>query len=275
MKDLRMRKLFHPSTGKILITPLDHGITLGPIDGIVNIRDTVAKLCHSKVNAVVLHKGNIHVCKDIFKENRDMAVIMHLSASIGFSPNQLRKVLIASVEEASKTGVDAVSIHINIGNDFDYQMIKDFGKISEECNQWGIPLIAMMYPRGDMVDEYNVQNALVSARVAMEIGADVVKVNYTDKYSFEKIVNAVDIPVVIAGGENHHDKKRLLQTIRDAIDVGASGVAIGRNVFQDNHMQGIIESIDLVVNHGADPEDLIQTIYRGSVANGERERDLV
>lgn len=60
---------------------------------------------------------------------------------------------------------------------------------------------------GDMVDEYNVQNALVSARVAMEIGADIVKVNYTDKYSFEKIVNAVDIPVVIAGGENHHDKK--------------------------------------------------------------------
>ncbi|MNI91740.1 putative aldolase LsrF [compost metagenome] len=84
-----------------------------------------------------------------------------------------------------------------------------------------------------------------------------VKVNYTgDKKSFEKIINSVNIPVVIAGGDFHKDGFQMLQTIRDAIDVGASGVAIGRNIFQSKQMEQIVECIDMIVNYGAKPEEV-------------------
>ncbi len=259
MKDLRLRRLINHKTGKLLITPLDHGVTLGPICGIQDIRSTVKTMSKTQVNAVVLHKGNVVYCGDIIYKSESLAVILHLSASVGFSPNNDRKVLVASVEEGAKLGVDAVSVHINLGNEFDYQMINDLGKVSEECQKWGMPLLAMMYPRGKNIDERDLNCNMVAARVAMELGADIVKVNYTgDKKSFEKIVNGVNIPVVIAGGTFDEDGHKFLKDIKDAMDVGAAGVAIGRNVFQRSDMVRYINGIDAIVNQGADLKGALQ-----------------
>lgn len=261
MKDLRLRKLICQKSKRMLITPLDHGVTLGPIDGISNIRETLYALSKTKINSVVLHKGNIINCGDILSENKDLSVILHLSASIGFSPNNERKVLVACVEEGARLGVDAVSIHINLGNDFDYQMINDFGHVSDECQKWGMPLLAMMYPRGKGVDEKDINNNMIAARVAMEIGADIVKVNYTgDKKSFEKIVRGVNIPVVIAGGEFSNDSEKFLCDIKDAMDVGAVGVAIGRNVFQRKDMASYIAAIDSIINNDEGITDSLKLI---------------
>jgi fructose-bisphosphate aldolase/2-amino-3,7-dideoxy-D-threo-hept-6-ulosonate synthase len=266
MKDLRFRRLINNKSKKLLITPLDHGVTLGPIEGIYNIRDTVDALSKTKVNAVVLHKGNIINCKDILKGNRDLSIVLHLSASVGFSPNKERKVLVACVEEGAKLGVDAVSIHINLGNDFDYHMINDFGRVADECQKWGIPLLAMMYPRGKGIDEKDLNLNMVAARVAMEIGADIVKVNYTgDKKSFEKIISGVNIPVVIAGGEFDDDNQKLLSDIKDAIDVGAAGVAIGRNIFQRRDMKSYIAAINAIINEEATISDALKSIQRRKI----------
>jgi DhnA-type fructose-1,6-bisphosphate aldolase and related enzymes len=261
MKDLRLRRLVCQKSKRLLITPLDHGVTLGPIDGISNIRDTLHALAGTKVNSVVLHKGNIINCGDVLSENKDLSVILHLSASIGFSPNNERKVLVACVEEGARLGVDGVSIHVNLGSDYDYEMINDFGHVADECQKWGLPLLAMMYPRGKGVDEKDVNNNMVAARVAMEIGADIVKVNYTgDKKSFEKIVRGVSIPVVIAGGAFSDDSEKFLSDIKDAIDVGAAGVAIGRNVFQRKDMADYIAAIDSIVNNDEGINDALKYI---------------
>jgi fructose-bisphosphate aldolase/2-amino-3,7-dideoxy-D-threo-hept-6-ulosonate synthase len=266
MKDLRLRKLLNHKSNRLLITPLDHGVTLGPIDGIYNIRETVKELSRTEINAIILHKGNIINCRDILMNNRDLSVALHLSASIGFSPNNEKKVLISRVEEGARLGVDAVSIHVNIGNDYDHQMLTDFGRVADECQQWGIPLLAMMYPRGKGINEKDPVYNMVAARVAMEIGADIVKVNYTgDKKSFEKVVNGVNIPVVIAGGEFKNDEGKLLKDIKDALDVGAKGIAIGRNIFQRPDMADYITAIDAIVNNDAEVNDALQVLLRRKI----------
>ncbi len=266
MKDLRMRRLFNNSSSKLLMIPLDHGVTMGPIKGLDNIRETVGIIAKTPVNAVVLHKGNIHLCREILRKNKDLSVVLHLSASVGFSPNSERKVLVACVEEAARLGVDAVSIHVNLGNEFDYHMINDFGHISNECEKWGIPLLAMMYPRGKGIDGKDINLNMVAARVAMEIGADMVKINYTgDKKSFEKIIKGVNIPVVIAGGEFDDDSQKFLNNIKDAMDVGARGVAIGRNIFQRHDMEMYISAIHSVVNQDVKISDALKNIQRRKI----------
>ena len=121
--------------------------------------------------------------------------------------------------------------------------------------------MAMMYPRGRDINEKDLNYNMISARAAMEIGADIIKINYTgDKKSFEKIVNGVNIPVVIAGGDFSNNGQKLLKDIKDAMDVGAAGVAIGRNVFQRPDMVNYISAIDDIVNNGLEINDAIKII---------------
>lgn len=201
MKKIRLRRLLGcNSNHKLIIIPLDHGMTMGPINGINDIRNTITKISHTPVNAVVLHKGIISSCADLLCQNKNLYIITHLNASIGFSPNSDKKVMVSSVEEAVMMGADAVSIHINLGNDYDYHMIKDFGAVAGECQKWGMPLLAMIYARGNGIDEFDAELNMVGARVAMEMGADIVKINYiNNKEKFEKLVDSVSIPVIVAG----------------------------------------------------------------------------
>lgn len=80
-----------------------------------------------------------------------------------------------------------------------------------------------------------------AARVAMELGADIVKVNYFDKESFKTLTDSVNIPVVIAGGEKRNDEESLMEDIKDALNAGAAGVSIGRNVFQSQDCKTLIK----------------------------------
>ena len=262
MKELRLRRLF--GTGefkKIIITPLDHGMTMGPIPGLYDAKETIAKISNTSTNAIVLHKGLMSCCSEVLCENKELAVIMHLSASIGFSPNSERKVLVSSVEEAVMMGADAVSVHVNLGSDYDYQMIKDFGHVSSECHKWGMPLLAMVYARGKNINEFDADLNMVGARVAMEMGADVVKVNYiNDKEKFHKLVNSVNIPVVVAGNCLECDVRYFYNRIGDAMESGAAGVAVGRNVFQREDMGSVMNAIDMIVNHGSAVDEVMETL---------------
>ncbi len=249
MNDLRLRRLFNPKNGKTIIIPLDHGVTSGPIDGINNICSTVNMLSKSEANAVILHKGCIRVCKDILTENNNLAVIMHASASLSISPQANRKVLVASVEEAVQIGADAISIHINIGNESDLFMIEDFGKISEACTKWGMPLIVMVYPRGKNIEENDHKCNLLGARVAMELGADIVKINCSGtQEEFSQLINSVNIPVIIAGGAKKKNVGDLLFEIEQALKAGAAGISIGRNIFQFESPLLLINIINQLIN---------------------------
>ena len=120
----------------------------------------------------------------------DIGLIVHLSGSTSIGPAPNRKVLMGTVEEALRLGADAVSVHINIGAKEEPEMLYNLGMISDKCDEWNIPLIAMMYPRGETIkNQYDPEIVAHTARIGAEAGADIVKSVYTGEVnSFRKVV---------------------------------------------------------------------------------------
>jgi class I fructose-bisphosphate aldolase len=258
-KKIRLNNVFDPKTGKTIIVPMDHGVSSGPIAGITNIKLAVRKVKEGGANAVVIHKGNVRL---VFGEDgiKDIGLIVHLSASTDWSPTKNDKVLVGTVEEALKLGADMVSIHVNIGAEGEKEMLRDFGLISKKCEEWDIPLLAMIYARGPKIEnQYDVKYVAHCARLGAELGADVVKVPYTGSpETFEKVVEGAGIPVVIAGGPKMKSLADVLKMVEGAIKAGAKGLSIGRNVFQAEDPAKVVKAMKLIVHDGKTAEEALE-----------------
>jgi class I fructose-bisphosphate aldolase len=129
-------------------------------------------------------------------------------------------------------------------------MLRDFGHVSYEARTWGMPLLAMVYPRGEKIkDEYDVKVIKHAARVGDEMGADLVKVSYTGSVeSFKEVTEGSSVPVVIAGGPKMDSDRDILEMVRGSVDAGGAGVSIGRNVFQHRDPKRMVEAICAIVH---------------------------
>lgn len=245
-KKIRIKRLLNKESGKTVIIPMDHGVSMGPIDGLENIDKTVNMVIRGGANAAVVHKGVVMSTNRT--EDTDIGLIIHLSASTSLNPDPNTKIAVCSVEEALALGADAVSVHVNVGADSETYMLESLGRTARECNRWGIPLLAMMYPRGENVEE-NVDSIKLAARVGAELGADIIKCPYTgNRESFEEVVRGCLVPVVIAGGSKHGDEETL-NMIEGAMQAGAAGLSMGRNAFQHQNPELFVKvACDMVHN---------------------------
>ncbi|HVO78248.1 MAG TPA: 2-amino-3,7-dideoxy-D-threo-hept-6-ulosonate synthase [Methanomassiliicoccales archaeon] len=257
-KAVRMERIMDRGTGRAVIVPMDHGISMGPIEGLVDLRGTIDKVSQGGATAIVLHKGVVPYSHRAY--GRDIGLILHLSASTNLAPDPNRKVLVTSVEEAIKIGADAVSVHVNLGADYEQEMLSDLGAMAESCAEWGMPLLVMIYPRGkDIKDSFDVDHIKQCARTATELGADIVKTNYTgDIDSFREVTRGALAPVVIAGGPKMDSDERILQMVKDSIEAGGKGVSIGRNVFQHRNIVGVTRAISGLVLHDLEVEEALK-----------------
>ncbi|HDR73695.1 MAG TPA: fructose-bisphosphate aldolase [Methanoculleus sp.] len=255
-KEIRLERILDRNTGKTVIIPMDHGFSLGQIDGLTNMPRIVSEVSKGGANAIVLHKGMVkHGHR---KGGRDIGLIVHLSASTSLNPDPNDKVLVCTVEEAIALGADAVSIHINLGAPNESRMIEEAGGIAKECTRWGIPLMVMIYPRGEGIDPRSPQAIGHCVRVAEELGADLIKTNYTgDPATFRPITEGCPVPVLIAGGEKTGDLDTL-HAIHDAVAAGAAGVCMGRNAFQRSDPAAFVRAICRTVHEGVDPETALE-----------------
>ncbi|MDR3222718.1 MAG: 2-amino-3,7-dideoxy-D-threo-hept-6-ulosonate synthase [Methanobrevibacter sp.] len=259
-KKIRLERIINRKTKKTVIAPMDHGVTIGPISGIINISKTIDSIRNGGANAVLMHKGIVNQGHRGY--GNDIGLIIHLSASTSLSPDPNNKVLVTSVEKAIQLGADAVSVHVNIGSETEAKMLQELGEIAETCSQWGIPLLAMMYPRGErIIDENDVEVVKHAARVGSELGVDIVKTNYTGSpETFEEVVEGAIVPVVIAGGPKVNTDKELLEMTRDSIEVGGAGVAFGRNLFQAKDPAKMTKAIAEVVHNNLDVEEALKLL---------------
>ncbi len=259
-KQIRMERIMDRNTGRTILVPLDHGVSVGPIDGIIDIKDSVDKVAAGGANAIIEHKGLVGAGHR--RKGADIGLIIHLSASTSLSPYPHSKTLVCSVEEALKLGADAVSIHVNIGDHQEKEMLKDFGRVAYEARTWGMPLVAMVYPRGESIkDEYDVKVVKHAARVASEMGADIVKVSYTGSTeTFREVVDGSTIPVVIAGGAKMDSDRDILEMVRSSVDAGGAGVSIGRNVFQHADPTKIVRAMAAIIFDNAGVEDALNLL---------------
>jgi predicted phospho-2-dehydro-3-deoxyheptonate aldolase len=248
-KKIRLQRIINRNTAKTIIVPMDHGVTIGPIPGLIDMARTINKVADGGANAILMHKGLVETGHR--SSGKDIGLIVHLSASTILAPDSNAKTLVCTVEEAVRLGADAVSIHINIGANTESDMLNTMGKISKSCRDWGMPLLAMMYTRGAKVkNEYDVGVVKHAARVGAELGADIVKVNYTGSpETFREVVQGCPVPVVIAGGEKMETDDEVLDMVKGSIEAGGSGVSIGRNIFQHDDPEIIVSKIAEIV-HG-------------------------
>ncbi|MHA1786376.1 MAG: 2-amino-3,7-dideoxy-D-threo-hept-6-ulosonate synthase [Candidatus Helarchaeota archaeon] len=257
-KAVRLERIMNRNTGKTIIVPLDHGMTVGPIKGIINLRDVVNQVAEGGANAVIEHIGSVFFGHR--KSGRDIGLIVHLSASTNLSPNPNNKTIVTSVEDALIIGADGVSVHINIGDESEAQMLKDLGRISSACRRWGMPLLAMMYPRGDKIsDEHGVEYVKIAARVAAELGVDIVKTNYTGSIdTFKEVVKGCPKPVIIAGGPRVNTFKDVLIMTKDSLEAGGSGIAFGRNIFQSTNPMKAVKALSRITHENWDIEETLR-----------------
>jgi predicted phospho-2-dehydro-3-deoxyheptonate aldolase len=248
-KEIRLERIMDRNTGKTIIVPMDHGVSNGPIEGLIDLDRAVNLMAEGGANAVLGHVGlALHGHR---RGGRDVGLILHLSASTSIGPDPNDKVLVNTVTHALRMGADAVSMHVNIGADSEARMLSDLGRIAIECMEWGMPLLAMMYPRGRNIEnEHQVEHVSLSARVAAELGADIVKTVYTgDPDSFREVTRGCPVPVVVAGGSKTSDLATL-ELIEGAMDGGAAGISVGRNAFQHPDPDRFLKAAALIVHQG-------------------------
>jgi class I fructose-bisphosphate aldolase len=259
-KKIRLERIINRNSRKTVIIPMDHGVTVGPIEGLADMRTAISNVVAGGANAILMHKGIVRAGHR--GTGKDVGLIIHLSAGTSLSPDPNAKELVCTVEEAIKLGADAVSVHINLGAVTEKEMLMQLGHISERCFEWQMPLVAMMYTRGAKIkDEFDVNNVKLAARAGAELGADIVKVVYTGSVkSFAEVVEGCPVPVVIAGGPKMNSDRDIFKMVEGALAAGAAGVSIGRNAFQHKNPTKMVKALSKMVHDGASVEKAIATL---------------
>jgi fructose-bisphosphate aldolase/2-amino-3,7-dideoxy-D-threo-hept-6-ulosonate synthase len=206
-KKIRLDRIMDKKSGKTVIIPMDHGLTVGPIDGLQDMKRAVNQVAEGGANAVLLHKGIIR------------------AGYRGYG--------------GSKT---------------EPKQLKILGEIAKICEEWGMPLLTMIYPRGEKIkNQYDVDVVKHAARLGAELGADIVKTNYTgSEETFREVVKGCPVPVVMAGGPKTKTEEEFCQMVFDSVNAGGAGAATGRNVFQHKNTVKMIKVLSGIVHEGLD-----------------------
>jgi fructose-bisphosphate aldolase/2-amino-3,7-dideoxy-D-threo-hept-6-ulosonate synthase len=188
--------------------------------------------------------------------------VQRLTGRTGLSPGlETEQLVFASVEEALRNGADAVVPTFFIGPDTEAIQLPQLGAIADECSRLGVPLLAEIFPVGGpdatpYDGPYTVDDMRVAVRVASEEGADFIKTWYTgDPESFRRVIDYSLVPVLIAGGPRARNERDVLEMVRGAMDAGASGIAMGRKIWQSRDPAAMVAALAAIIRQGASVDE--------------------
>lgn len=238
------------SGGRSLILAYDQGLEHGPTDfNLDNVNPNYFLDIAEKggFNAVVLHHG---IAEKYYQNYRDrLRLILKLNGKTNIAKVEPYSAQICSVDRAVKLGAEAVGYTVYVGSPREDEIFNEFGKVVEKAHDYGIPVVAWMYPRGPFVPNDTTTEILAyAARVGLELGADILKMKYNhDKEGFKWVVKAAGKCKVIVAGGHKEAEDELLQQARDIIDAGAAGMAIGRNIWQNKEPLKITKALKKII----------------------------
>ncbi|MET9262082.1 2-amino-3,7-dideoxy-D-threo-hept-6-ulosonate synthase [Amycolatopsis sp. NPDC004079] len=249
---LRTLRLYKHHDERLLVIPLDHPVGNGPVTGGRRVNQLVEQIAASGADAVVLHKGSLRYVNPRWFAR--VSLIVHLSASTVHATDPDAKYLVAGVEEALRLGADAISVHVNLGSSQEKEQIRDLAAVSDACDRWNIPLLAMMYARGPKIaNPYDPGLVAHAAAVATDLGADLVKLDYVgDAVAMREIVDTCPVPVVVAGGPVR-EGEALTRHVEQVLSCGVAGLAIGRNVFTAADPAAVTQLLSGLVHPASSP----------------------
>ncbi|MFJ2444411.1 2-amino-3,7-dideoxy-D-threo-hept-6-ulosonate synthase [Streptomyces sp. NPDC087658] len=250
-KSLRLRRLFRKGSGRLFAVPMDHTFTDGPLGNAGRVGELAGMLAEQGADCIVLHKGRVRYLAT--EHMGGLSLIVHLSGSTAFSDDSNAKVLVGSVTDAVRLGADAVSVHVNIGCRTERDQLIDCGAVAEACATWGMPLLVMMYARGANAKHPTAPETLAHlVAIATDLGADLVKTNYSGSPdTMRDVVATSSIPLMVAGGVPRSSDEEVLAFAEEILASGATGLAMGRNVFGSKTPEKLIRSIADLVHQGA------------------------
>ena len=257
-KRLRLRRLLS-AQGRGVVVPMDHGVSEGPMRGLERPAQTVEAVVRGGADSVILHKGLVKTVADRLPPR---GYWLHVSASTGLNPDPNDKRVVATVEEALRLGADGLSVHVNVGSPEESRMVEDLGRLAGECDAMGVPLLAMMYPRGHEIrNPHDLELVKKVARLGYELGADVLKVPYTGAVeSFREVVQGVDVPVLISGGPKTEKDEDFLRMVAGSVEAGGAGVSVGRNFWQHRDPAAMTRAVHRLVHDRVSLNDALQEL---------------
>jgi 3-hydroxy-5-phosphonooxypentane-2,4-dione thiolase len=242
----RLARIFDPRSGKTVMLAFDHGYFQGPTTGLERIDVTISPL-EPYADALMCTRG---VLRTLINPEAPNAVVLRASGGPSILKDLSDERLAVDVEDALRLNVSAVAVQVFIGGTCETQSVINMTSMVDACARYGIPVLGVTAVGKELTRDARYIG--LATRILAELGAAVVKTYYVD--DFEAVTAACPVPIVIAGGKKL-DELAALQMARDALDRGAAGVDMGRNVFQSDSPVAMIRAVRKVVHDGASAEE--------------------
>ncbi|MDY0379823.1 MAG: hypothetical protein RBQ74_04875 [Defluviitoga tunisiensis] len=269
IKDLRLSHILNPKSGKSVIIPIDHGLIMGNIAGLQDPLGTLENLIRLGIDATLISPGIAKITTDIFSSKdapgRILTIDLPLSSTIpGESGNIIGHKIIANLEFALRNAIDVVKVLLPWGEKDSVQMesIEVVATVANNCDKWNIPLmVEPVFWTSHTSKEKKTSANLIghAARIALELGADVLKIPYTGNIlEFKELLNNLQVPVFVLGGAKMDSIEDILKIAKESIEAGAKGIVFGRNVWQNSKMESLINALKEIVHENASVDEVIK-----------------
>lgn len=249
--------------GKSVILAFDHGFEHGPKDfpeDMLNPRKVVELGVKANFDAIMMTKGVAEITWDLWAGK--IPLILKTTGKTSLKPQELQflQYQISSVRDAIALGASAIAATVYWGAPQEEVMAERFARLVSECEEYGLPVMILAYPRGPAIKNSNdVEIVSYASRASAELGADLIKTHYTGSVeSFEKVVKASAVPVLMSGGTRTKEEGEFLRVVKDVMQAGGAGVVVGRNVFQSQNFISIARAIMSIVHEELTPEEAIR-----------------
>ena len=259
----RLSRLIKPD-GRCQFLPIDHGYFQGPTRCLERPAETIRDLV-PYADGLFVTRGVLRAAIDPLIQT---PIILRVSGGTSVVGKDLAdEIITTSVEEMIRLNVAAVGVSIFVGSDYERETLENLSMLVDDCEDYGIPVMAVTAV-GKELEKRTARYLALSCRIAAELGAKIVKTYYCND-GFEKVTDGCPVPVVIAGGKKIPEKDAL-KMARDAIDAGAVGVDMGRNIFQSSDPVAMIQAVRAVVHKGATVKEGLEIFKSKSSKKAKR-----
>ncbi len=256
----RLSRIIKPKTGRTVMLAVDHGYFLGPTTRLESPRKTIAPLL-PYADSVMLTRGVLRTCVD---PNTDTPVVLRISGGTSILKELSNEGITTSMEEAVRLNACAVALSIFVGAEYEKQTLMSLANVVDVAQEYGMPVLAVTAVGKEMGRDARYLG--LCCRIAAELGANFVKSYYCE--DFRKVVEGCPVPIVIAGGKKIGEFEALEMSYK-AVQEGAVGVDMGRNIWQSDYPVAMIRAVRAVVHENATPKeafDLFNSLKEGKEA---------
>ena len=236
----RLSRIINPKTGHCVMLAVDHGYFQGPTTGLKNLGKTVIPLL-PYADALMITRGAL---RNWIPPEIEKPIVLRVSGGQSILKELSNEIITTSIQDAVRINASAITCSVFIGGEYEKQSLENLSKIINEGEDYGIPVLAVTAVGKEMVRDSRYLS--LASRICIEIGAHMVKTYYCENFS-EVVEVCGNVPVVIAGGKKI-EEKTALQMAYDAVKDGATGVDMGRNIFQSDNPVGMIKAVRAIVH---------------------------